>query len=291
MKKYVIPSIIIVILLIVGAVLLINLIPQTAIDEGKHSTYGGWGFEGETLKYSGAEQNDQTGFISIHVFIADGAKEEMELGNKLKQYNSDLYTCNVEGSVTSLCRDEIILPGERCQVFSQAYNIDGEIIKIGRDDSIWACKVRTGDLYENLPDTFVRPSDGATRDVGRAGFSGSVIFQPIEIECNSPDEQCVDNVYYTCENYKWVNKGTSIGFCEVECLEDKNCFESFECIDFKCEEVFECLIDSDCENDSKCIDNECVIIIPPINLTYIIVGIVIVLITIGIIVFFLVRRK
>ena len=75
-------------------------------------------------------------------------------------------------------------------------------------------------------------------------------------ECMPGDDKCVGNIYYVCENYKWVEKGKVVGKCGVEekCTSDADCPEGYYCdIDSgNCLKERSCINDNDCPEGYYC---------------------------------------
>jgi len=90
----------------------------------------------------------------------------------IMQDMANKMACYVEGYTTALANDIYIKP-DRSQSFSQKYKIFGDA---SFDGDSFRCQVDTNELFEDLPKTFIRPSDGATVSVGGAGVDGKVVF-------------------------------------------------------------------------------------------------------------------
>jgi len=114
-------------------------------------------------------------------------------------------------------------------------------------------------------------------------------WQCIRKECDSGQEKCVGTNSYSCENYKWQNKGVILNKCGVSCLRDSNCpadqkvreycsskglyeeFRTYSCSNYRCVSRMdsqskgyvlnkcgvECLSDSNCPEDDYAEDKYC----------------------------------
>ena len=88
-----------------------------------------------------------------------------EMANKM--------TCNVKGSVNSLCSTSPVGASDRCVPFNQNYNIQGKISY----SSGFICEVDDQELFNQLPKTMIQPSDGRNVSVQKIGITGTVEFK------------------------------------------------------------------------------------------------------------------
>lgn len=157
--------------------------------------------------------------------------------------------CFVEGTVNSLCTGEPVGASDRCTSFSQDYSIKG-IVSYSNG---FICEVDLAVLKAQLPRTMIQPSDGLNKTVEKIGITGTVKFKVKEV---APPEQPV--VYYR--------------------FADNTCTEISILPSLKTENDY--ILLSDCEDK----------IIKPIQwILYIAIGLIILLIIIGIILY--IRRK
>jgi len=157
--------------------------------------------------------------------------------------------CFVEGTVNSICTGLPVGQSDRCISFTQDYSIKGTVSY----NNGFICEVDEAILKSQLPRTMIQPSDGLNKTVEKIGITGTVKFKVKEV---TPPEQPV--TYYR--------------------FADNTCTEISILPSLKTENDY--ILLSDCEDK----------IIKPIQwILYIAIGLIILLIIIGIILY--IRRK
>lgn len=180
-KKGTINPRLIIILIIIGIVYFGFYYTGSLVEirETGQVTYKSYTYNEKIITYSVVYDLSDTNF-KYHVYKPDGFNNEYtDLSSKLSSLNINDYECSVSGMVDLLCRNTDIRYDSRCAVYNKEIEIKGTINKMYYGDQnnyIWGCVIDPNEALSLLPKTFVRPSDGSTRNVGGFGFKGQVKF-------------------------------------------------------------------------------------------------------------------
>jgi hypothetical protein len=157
---------------------------------------------------------ENLGFVYYPYAPTNNHKMGCYQGNYISQKINEIASklnCYVEGKVISICSGEPLansdgsIKTDRCNTLNEDYKIEGTTSY--SEGSGFVCTVDSDKIFNEIPRTFVRNSDGETKNVEKMGIDGAVVFttesvnvNPNPVTCDENND-CVNNYkdcYYIC---------------------------------------------------------------------------------------------